>query len=143
MFNLVAHDHYERIPNYRDLTPEDEMKLAGQAPEPRDRHVHSRGRGDPPHRSAVMRLNGTTAHEKGQALLPARVSCTGSCAAESSRTITRSTRKTVWLLAAAEEESADLRSGLGRLHARQYFRRALHRQDKTSLHDDARPASST
>ena len=27
VFNLVAHDHYERIPNYRDLTPEDEQRL--------------------------------------------------------------------------------------------------------------------
>ncbi|MDZ4662993.1 MAG: deoxyhypusine synthase family protein [Pseudomonadota bacterium] len=27
VFNLVAHDHYERIPNYRDLTPDDEEKL--------------------------------------------------------------------------------------------------------------------
>ncbi len=27
VFNLVAHDHYVRIPNYRDLTPEDEAKL--------------------------------------------------------------------------------------------------------------------
>lgn len=27
LFNLVAHDHYERIPNWRDLTPEDEMAL--------------------------------------------------------------------------------------------------------------------
>jgi deoxyhypusine synthase len=27
VFNLVAHDHYERIPNYRDLTPEDEARL--------------------------------------------------------------------------------------------------------------------
>src|SRR6476646_3835666 len=27
IYNLVAHDHYERIPNYRDLTPEDEQKL--------------------------------------------------------------------------------------------------------------------
>ncbi len=27
VFNLVAHDHYVRIPNYRDLTPEDEQKL--------------------------------------------------------------------------------------------------------------------
>lgn len=27
VFNLVAHDHYERIPHYRDLTPEDEAKL--------------------------------------------------------------------------------------------------------------------
>lgn len=27
VFNLVAHDHYERIPNYRDLTPTDEQAL--------------------------------------------------------------------------------------------------------------------
>jgi len=27
IFNLVAHDHYKRIPNYRDLSPEDEHKL--------------------------------------------------------------------------------------------------------------------
>ncbi len=27
IFNLVAHDHYKRVPNYRDLSPEDEKKL--------------------------------------------------------------------------------------------------------------------
>ncbi|HVT03208.1 MAG TPA: deoxyhypusine synthase family protein [Thermoanaerobaculia bacterium] len=27
VFNLVAHDHYERVPNYRDLTPADEQAL--------------------------------------------------------------------------------------------------------------------
>ncbi|MGJ8635398.1 MAG: deoxyhypusine synthase family protein [Phycisphaerales bacterium] len=27
VFNLVAHNHYERIPNYRDLTPADEQAL--------------------------------------------------------------------------------------------------------------------
>ncbi|HYV96594.1 MAG TPA: deoxyhypusine synthase family protein [Gemmatimonadaceae bacterium] len=27
VFNLVAHDHYERVPHYRDLTPKDEQKL--------------------------------------------------------------------------------------------------------------------
>ena len=27
IFNLVAHTHYRRIPNYRDLTPQDEMEL--------------------------------------------------------------------------------------------------------------------
>lgn len=27
IFNLVAHDHYELIPNYRDLTPQDEQRL--------------------------------------------------------------------------------------------------------------------
>jgi deoxyhypusine synthase len=25
VFNLVAHDYYERVPNYRDLTPADEV----------------------------------------------------------------------------------------------------------------------
>jgi len=27
VFNLVAHDHYKRIPNYRDLSPDDEWDL--------------------------------------------------------------------------------------------------------------------
>ncbi|MEJ0021050.1 MAG: deoxyhypusine synthase family protein [Candidatus Doudnabacteria bacterium] len=27
IFNLVAHDHYKRVPNYRDLTPADEVDL--------------------------------------------------------------------------------------------------------------------
>ncbi len=27
VFNLVAHDYYKRIPNYRDLSPQDEQKL--------------------------------------------------------------------------------------------------------------------
>jgi deoxyhypusine synthase len=27
LFNLVAHDFYERVPNYRDLTPDDELSL--------------------------------------------------------------------------------------------------------------------
>lgn len=27
VFNLVAHNHYERIPHYRDLTPDDEQRL--------------------------------------------------------------------------------------------------------------------
>lgn len=33
VYNLVAHDHYVRVPNYRDLTPEDEQKLL-------DRHLN-------------------------------------------------------------------------------------------------------
>lgn len=27
VFNLVAHDHYKRVPNYRDLSPEEEKEL--------------------------------------------------------------------------------------------------------------------
>lgn len=30
VFNLVAHEHYKRIPNYRDLTPADEQALLEQ-----------------------------------------------------------------------------------------------------------------
>lgn len=30
LFNLVAHDHYKRIPNYRDLTPEQEQALVDE-----------------------------------------------------------------------------------------------------------------
>ena len=33
IFNLVAHDHYERVPHYRDLTPQDEQALL-------DRHMN-------------------------------------------------------------------------------------------------------
>src|SRR3954468_708566 len=33
IFNLVAHDYYERVPNYRDLTAADEQKLL-------DRHMN-------------------------------------------------------------------------------------------------------
>src|SRR5688572_14640034 len=30
VFNLVAHNYYKRIPNYRDLSPEDERELLNQ-----------------------------------------------------------------------------------------------------------------
>src|SRR3982751_3245434 len=30
IFNLVAHDHYERVPHYRQLTPADEYELLGR-----------------------------------------------------------------------------------------------------------------
>lgn len=30
LFNLIAHNHYKRIPNYRDLTPENEKELVDQ-----------------------------------------------------------------------------------------------------------------
>jgi len=33
LYNLIAHDHYERVPNYRDLTPVDEKALL-------DRHLN-------------------------------------------------------------------------------------------------------
>ena len=42
LFNLVAHEHYERVPHYRDLTPQDEAALLRPAYEPRHRYLHSR-----------------------------------------------------------------------------------------------------
>ena len=30
LFNAVAHDHYKRVPNYRDLSPQDEKELLDQ-----------------------------------------------------------------------------------------------------------------
>ena len=30
VFNLVAHDHYKRVPGYRDLSPQDEWELLEQ-----------------------------------------------------------------------------------------------------------------
>ena len=50
VFNLVAHDFYERVPHYRDLTPADEAKLLGAPHEPRHRHLHPRDGGHAPHR---------------------------------------------------------------------------------------------
>jgi len=45
IMNLVAHSHYKRIPNYRDLTPQDELEAAAQQIQPRDGYVHSGRRG--------------------------------------------------------------------------------------------------
>jgi deoxyhypusine synthase len=46
IMNLVAHSHYKRIPNYRDLTPQDEWDC-WESFEPGYRYVYS-GRGGIP-----------------------------------------------------------------------------------------------
>ena len=72
VFNLVAHAHYERVPHYRDLTPPRRAGAARPAPEPRHRHVHSRRRGDAPHRvDRARRLD--RRRQEGRAPVPARV----------------------------------------------------------------------
>ena len=50
VFNLVAHSHYERLPRYRDLTPDDEQRAARAPAQPRHGHLHPGARGDAPHR---------------------------------------------------------------------------------------------
>ena len=49
VFNLVAHDYYERVPHYRYLTPEGGRGVAEPPHEPGDGHVHSRGRSHAAH----------------------------------------------------------------------------------------------
>jgi deoxyhypusine synthase len=69
IFNLVAHDHYVRIPNYRDLTPADERKLL-------DKHLNRVTDTCIPEGEAIRRLEKhivdvwKEAEAKGQRKLP-------------------------------------------------------------------------
>ena len=102
VFNLVAHDHYERVPNYRDLTPGRRAGAARPAPEPRDRHVHSRGRGDAPHRE--RRARRLDRRRQGAASATSRTSSsTASCARGALKQYYQIDPKDSWLLAAAEK----------------------------------------
>lgn len=69
VYNLVAHDHYVRIPNYRDLTPEDEMELL-------DRHLNRVTDTCIPEEEAIRRIEQaileewTEADRKGERYFP-------------------------------------------------------------------------
>lgn len=69
VFNLVAHDHYVRIPNYRDLTPEDEQKLL-------ERHLNRVTDTCIPEEEAIRRIEKailqewTKADQSGQSFFP-------------------------------------------------------------------------
>jgi deoxyhypusine synthase len=56
VFNLVAHDHYVRVPNYRDLTPEDEQKLL-------DRHLNRVTDTCIPEEEAIRRIENAVLEE--------------------------------------------------------------------------------
>lgn len=56
LFNLVAHDHYERVPNYRDLTPQDETGLLA-------RHMNRVTDTCIPEEEAMRRLEGALVDE--------------------------------------------------------------------------------
>jgi len=60
IFNLVAHDHYVRIPHYRDLTPEDEQKLL-------NRHLNRVTDTCIPEEEAIRRIEGAVLEEWLQA----------------------------------------------------------------------------
>jgi deoxyhypusine synthase len=69
VYNLVAHDHYERIPNWRDLTKEDEQKLL-------DRHLNRVTDTCIPEGEAIRRIEKavldewTKADKEGQSFFP-------------------------------------------------------------------------
>ena len=69
VYNLVAHDHYERIPKWRDLTPQDEQKLL-------DRHLNRVTDTCIPEEEAIRRIEDsildiwTEADKKGESYLP-------------------------------------------------------------------------
>ncbi len=56
IFNLIAHDFYERVPNYRDLTPADESALL-------DRHMNRVTDTCIPEMEAMRRLEGAVLRE--------------------------------------------------------------------------------
>jgi deoxyhypusine synthase len=69
VFNLVAHDHYERVPNYRDLTAADEQALL-------ERHMNRVTDTCIPEREAMRRIEKavlaewTAADARGERLFP-------------------------------------------------------------------------
>lgn len=69
IFNLVAHDFYERIPNYRDLTPQDEEDLLS-------RHMNRVTDTCIPEMEAMRRIENTVlkfwekADQKGESYFP-------------------------------------------------------------------------
>src|SRR5690606_9939049 len=69
VFNLVAHDHYERLPNWRELRPEDEQALL-------DRHLNRVTDTCIPEHEAMrriessMRAEWSAAENRGERLFP-------------------------------------------------------------------------
>ena len=123
VFNLVAHDFYERVPHYRDLTPADEGKLLS-------RHMNRVTDTCIPEMEAMRRIENevlkewTRADQAGLRFFPHqfmyKILLSGPEAVVSDRSEGQ--------LAACRcrEESAHLRPRLGRLDPRQHVRRPLH-----------------
>jgi len=101
VFNLVAHDHYERIPNYRDLTPQDEEALL-------ERHMNRVTDTCIPEMEAMRKIENVildewmAADKKGERLFPHeffyRILLDGKLKSEY-----QIDPKNSWLLAAAEK----------------------------------------
>ena len=129
VFNLVAHNHYERVLHYRDLTPADESALLA-------RHMNSVTDTCIPEMEAMRRIEHEVlaewmrADHAGERYFPHeflyRLLLSG--ALEKNYQIPA---KDSWLLAAAQKKTADLRPWLGGLHAWQHVCCTLHERRGT------------
>ena len=114
VMNLVAHDHYERIPNYRDLTPADEQALL-------DRHLNRVTDTCIPEEEAFRRIQGnilhfwTEAEAQDQSYFPHEYlyQLLLSGRLEEHYQIDP---KDSWMLAAAEKNLPIVGTGMGRQH---------------------------
>ena len=145
IFNLVAHDHYERVPHYRDLTPQDEQALL-------DRHMNRVTDTCIPEEEAMRRIETAVLRALGRrrtrrrALLPARVHVPRSSASGSIEQYYQIDPKDSWMVAAAEknlpmfvpgwEDSTLGNMYAGHVHHRRREERA-HRAHRHRVHDRA------
>ena len=119
IFNLVAHDFYERVPHYRDLTPADEAELL-------DRHMNRVTDTCIPEMEAMRRIENVVLEEwvradkAGERYFPHEFMYKILLSGELEDVPTRSIPKNRWMLAAAEKNLPMFVPGLGGFHARQY-----------------------
>ena len=142
VFNLVAHDHYERVPHYRDLSPTDEEALLERAPEPRDRHLHPRGGGDAPHRGGrARRVDGRRRDRRAPSSRTS--SCTEILRSGELEEYYQIDPKDTWLLAAAEKNLPIFVPGWEDSTLGNMFAGHVHHGRREERAHRAAPASST
>ena len=102
IFNLVAHDYYERVPHYRDLTPHDEKALL-------DRHMNRVTDTCIPEMEAMRRIGrrgarGVGGRRHGRASATSRTSSSTACSAAGKlEQYYQIDPKDSWMLAACEK----------------------------------------
>ena len=141
LFNLVAHDHYERIPRYRELTRADEQALL-------ERHLNRVTDTCIPEEEAMRRIERIVADRweaadrAGDAPVSARVPLRRPAGRQPEEVLPdRSGRQLDGRR--GRGEPADLRARLGRLDARQRLRRLVHEWPREELRPRSAAASST
>ena len=135
LFNLVAHNHYERIPNYRDLTPHDEEELLR-------RHLNRVTDTCIPEEEAMRRIEALVAADLAggrrtrRTVLPARVSLPG--ATQWQPVLVLPNRSATQLGAGSQrEEPSIVCTRLGRLHPGKLLRGGVYSGNHQARHHGA------